>query len=119
IAGGGGGRSRVPRGASARADAGGPRPASWSIDMPNQFVAAERIARRRGLSRTEIDRFGLRSQTMAHLAWPQGRFDNEIVPVKPPVLDAPPQLTGETRTVDRDEGLRETSLEALAGLRPV
>jgi acetyl-CoA C-acetyltransferase len=111
--------SRVPLGASARADAGGPRPASWSIDMPNQFVAAERIARRRGLSRTEIDRFGLRSQTMAHLAWSQGRFDREIVPVKSPVLDADRQLTGETRTVDRDEGLRETSLEALAGLRPV
>jgi acetyl-CoA C-acetyltransferase len=87
--------------------------------MPNQFVAAERIARRRGLSRTEIDRFGLRSQTMAHLAWSQGRFDREIVPVKSPVLDADRQLTGETRTVDRDEGLRETSLEALAGLRPV
>ncbi len=111
--------SRVPLGAAARADAGVPRPASWSIDMPNQFVAAERIARRRGLSRTEIDRFGLRSQTMAHLAWSQGRFDREIVPVKSPVLDADRQLTGETRTVDRDEGLRETSLEALAGLRPV
>ena len=111
--------SRVPLGAAARADAGVPRPASWSIDMPNQFVAAERIAQRRGLSRAEIDRFGLRSQTMAHLAWSQGRFDREIVPVKSPVLDADRQLTGETRTVDRDEGLRETSLEALAGLRPV
>jgi len=111
--------SRVPLGASARADAGAPRPASWSIDMPNQFVAAERIARRRGLSRADVDRFGLRSQNSAQLAWSQGRFDREIVPVKSPVLDAGRQPTGETRMVDRDEGLRETSLEALAGLRPV
>jgi len=111
--------SRVPLGAAARADAGTPRPASWSIDLPNQFVAAERIARRRGLSRADVDRFGLRSQTSAQRAWSQGRFDREVVPVKSPVLDAGRQPTGETRTVDRDEGLRETSLEALAGLRPV
>ena len=41
------------------------------------------------------------------------------MPVKAPVAGADGQPTGETRTVDRDEGLRETSLEALAGLRPV
>lgn len=57
--------SRVPLGTAARADAGSPRPASWSIDMPNQYVAAERIARRRGLTRAEVDAFGLRSQTLA------------------------------------------------------
>ena len=111
--------SRVPLGAAVGTDAGTPRPASWGLDMPNQFVAAERIARRRGLSRAEIDRFGLRSQTMAQLAWSQGRFDREIVPVKAPVLDADRQPTGEARMVDRDEGLRGTSLAALAVLRPV
>ena len=110
--------SRVPLRANVGLDAGTPRPASWDIDLPNQFVAAERIARRRGLSRAEVDRFGLRSQTAAQLAWSQGRFDREVVPVKAPVLDAG-RPTGETRTVDRDEGLRETSLEALARLRPV
>jgi acetyl-CoA C-acetyltransferase len=52
--------SRVPLGTAARADAGSPRPATWSIDMPNQYVAAERIARRRGLTRAETDAFGLR-----------------------------------------------------------
>jgi acetyl-CoA C-acetyltransferase len=111
--------SRVPLRAAVGTDAGTPRPASWDIDLPNQFVAAERIAQRRGLSRSEVDRFGLRSQTMAQLAWSQGRFDREIVPVKAPVLGADRQPTGEARTVDRDQGLRETSLEALAGLRPV
>jgi acetyl-CoA C-acetyltransferase len=111
--------SRVPLRAAAGTDAGQPRPSSWDIDLPNQFVAAERIARRRGLSRADVDRFGLRSQTLAQLAWSQGRFDREIVPVKAPATGADGQPTGETRTVDRDEGLRATSLEALAGLRPV
>jgi acetyl-CoA C-acetyltransferase len=111
--------SGVPLGANRGVDVGQPRPGSWDIDLPNQYVAAERIARRRGLSRADTDRFGLRSQTAAQLAWSQGRFDREIVPVKAPVLDADHQPTGETRTVDRDEGLRETSLDALARLRPV
>ena len=111
--------SRVPLRAAVGTDAGTPRPASWDIDLPNQFVAAERIAQRRGLSRERLDAFGLRSQQSAQLAWSQGRFDREVVPVKAPVLDARRQPTGETRTVDRDEGLRQTSMAALAGLRPV
>jgi acetyl-CoA C-acetyltransferase len=111
--------SRVPLRAAVGTDAGNPRPASWNIDLPNQFAGAERIAKRRGITREDVDRFGLRSQTLARLAWSQGRFDREIVPVKAPSLDAEREPTGETRTVDRDEGLRETSLEALAALRPV
>ncbi len=111
--------SRVPLGSNVGNSVGTPRPDSWDIDMPNQYGAAERIAQRRGLSRDEIDRFGLRSQTLAQAAWAQGRFDRETVPVKAPVLDSERRPTGETRTVERDQGLRETSLEALAGLRPV
>jgi acetyl-CoA C-acetyltransferase len=111
--------SRVPLGAAAQAGAGTPRPSSWDIDMPNQFLAAERIAQRRGLSRADVDGWGLRSQSLAAAAWAQGRFDREIVPVKAPVLDGGREPTGETREVDRDEGLRETSLDALARLRPV
>ena len=111
--------SRVPLGAAAGADAGSPRPASWDIDLPNQYVAAERIAQRRGLSRAEVDAFGLRSQTLAQAAWAQGRFDREVVPVKAPGPDE-----AGTRVVDRDEGrgdegLRETSMAALARLKPV
>ena len=111
--------SRVPLGANAGTGVGTPKPDSWDIDLPNQYLAAERIAQRRGLSREDIDRFGLRSQTLAQTAWAQGRFDRETVPVKAPVLDAERRPTGETRTVDRDQGLRETNLEALARLRPV
>src|SRR6266702_8364118 len=92
--------SRVPLGTAARAGGATPRPATWDIDMPNQYVAAERIAKRRGLSRAETDAFGLRSQTLAQAAWAEGRFDREVVPVKAP------DEAG-TRVVDRDEGLRE------------
>ncbi|HEX3488025.1 MAG TPA: steroid 3-ketoacyl-CoA thiolase [Streptosporangiaceae bacterium] len=117
--------SRVPLGSAAGAtrpdgtSAGRPRPAEWAIDMPNQYLAAERIAQRRGLTRADLDQFGLRSQQLARQAWAEGRFDREIVPVKAPVLDAGHQPTGETRIIERDQGLRETSLDGLARLRPV
>jgi acetyl-CoA C-acetyltransferase len=111
--------SRVGLGANIGTGIGTPRPDSWTIDMPNQFEAAERIARRRGIGRADLDAFGLRSQQNARRAWAEGRFDREVVPVKAPVLDADGQPTGEVRTVDRDQGLRETSLDALAGLKPV
>ena len=111
--------SRVPLGANRGTGVGTPRPASWDIDLPNQFVAAERIAERRGLTRADLDEFGLRSQTRAARAWAEGRFEREVLPVKAPVLDGDGKPTGETRVVDRDQGLRETSAEALARLRPV
>jgi acetyl-CoA C-acetyltransferase len=111
--------SRVPLGANRGTGVGTPRPASWDIDMPNQFVAAERIAERRGLTRADLDEFGLRSQTRAAGAWSAGWFEREVLPVKAPVLDGDGKPTGETRVVDRDQGLRETSAAALAGLRPV
>jgi acetyl-CoA C-acetyltransferase len=111
--------SRIPLGTSAMAGGSSPRPASWSIDMPNQFVAAERIAERRGISRSDLDAFGLRSQQNAARAWAGGYFDREIVPVKAPALDADRQPTGESVTVDRDQGLRATTLQGLAALKPV
>ena len=100
--------SRVPLRSNVGTGVGSPRPDTWDIDLPNQFVAAERIARRRGLSRAETDAFGLRSQALARAAWAEGRFGREITPVK-----------AAGGMVDRDEGLRETSLDALARLKPV
>jgi len=111
--------SRVPLGTAAMAGGTSPRPATWNIDMPNQFEAAERIAKRRGLTRGDLDAFGLRSQRNAASAWAAGHFDREVVPVKAPVLDGDRQPTGESATVDRDQGLRETTAEGLAGLKPV
>jgi acetyl-CoA C-acetyltransferase len=87
--------------------------------MPNQFAAAERIAQRRGITRADLDAFGQASQRKAARAWAGGHFDREVLAVKAPVLDADRQPTGETATVDRDQGLRETSVEALAALKPV
>jgi acetyl-CoA C-acetyltransferase len=111
--------SRVPLRANLGVNAGTPRPESWSIDLPNQYVAAERIATLRGLSRMDIDGFGVRSQANAALAWSQGRFDREVIAVPAPVLDADGRPTAETRTVTRDQGLRDTTLEGLARLKPV
>jgi acetyl-CoA C-acetyltransferase len=111
--------SRVGLGANIGSGIGSPRPDSWTIDMPNQFEAAERIARRRGFSRAQIDEFGLGSQQKAQQACAEGRFDREIAPTKAPVLDSDGKPTGESRVVDRDQGLRETSLAALAALKPV
>ncbi|MEU0794455.1 steroid 3-ketoacyl-CoA thiolase [Amycolatopsis sp. NPDC005961] len=109
--------SRVPLGANR--GSGSPRPASWTIDLPNQYGAAERIAVRRGLTRADVDAFGVASQRKAAAAWEAGHFDREVVPVKAPVLAADGSATGETRLVGRDQGLRETTAEGLARLKPV
>ena len=111
--------SRVPLGANRGVDAGTPRPDSWTIDMPNQFLAAERIAERRGLTRADLDALGLKSQLNAAKAWDEGRFDREVAPIEAPVLDADGKPTDELRTVSRDQGMRETTLEGLGTLKSV
>jgi acetyl-CoA C-acetyltransferase len=111
--------SRVGLGANAGPDRSIIRAASWDIDMPDQFTAAERIAKRRGITREEIDAFGFASQQKAKVAWAEGRFDREISPIEAPVLDENKQPTAERALVTRDQGLRDTTLEGLAALKPV
>ncbi len=111
--------SHVPLGANVGENAGPRRPESWDIDMPNQFDAAERIADRRGITRADLDAFGLRSQQLAKQAWEEGRFDREILTVIAPERTKEGELTGEKLTVNRDQGLRDTTAESLAGLKPV
>ncbi|MGW4832526.1 steroid 3-ketoacyl-CoA thiolase [Amycolatopsis japonica] len=111
--------SRVPLGANRGEGIGTPRPQSWSIDMPNQYGAAERIAERRGITRLDVDRFGTESQAKAAAAWAAGHFDPEVVAVKAPVLGEDGTPTGETRLVARDQGLRDTTVEGLSKLKPV
>src|ERR1700687_5816116 len=107
--------SRVGLGANAGPDRALLRAESWDIDMPNQFEAAERIAKRRGITREEVDAFGLQSQQRAKQAWAEGRFHREVSPIEAPVLDEQRQPTGERQFVTRDQGLRDTTLESLAG----
>ncbi|MER7013126.1 steroid 3-ketoacyl-CoA thiolase [Saccharopolyspora sp. NPDC000359] len=110
--------SRVFLGAALAPDTGNPVPESWTIDLPDQFTAAERIARHRGITRADVDALGLASQRKAAVAWAEGRFDGQVIPVEAPVL-VDGSATGETALVSRDQGLRETTAEGLAKLNPV
>ena len=111
--------TRVPLGSNFQG--GRPLPPSYRqhYAFKNQFQGAEMVAREYGITREDTDRFGLESQLRAARAWQEGRFTREIVPIEAPVLDEQGQPTGEKRTVARDEGPRETSLEKLAALKPV
>jgi acetyl-CoA acyltransferase len=76
-------------------------------------LVAETHAREANASRGEQDAFALRSHHRAIAAIDAGRFDEEIVPVTIRHID------GTDTTVSRDEGpRRDTSMEALAKLRP-
>ncbi len=73
-----------------------------------QGISAELIADKWGISRDDMDAFGVRSQTLAQQATKEGRFEREILPV----LDA------EGNLMTTDEGLRETTTESLGKLKP-
>jgi acetyl-CoA C-acetyltransferase len=104
--------SRVPLHANKPAGLASVRPPGWPWDMPTQYDAAERIAARNGFTRAEVDAFGLRSQQRAQRAWAERVYDREIAPITT-------SHDGENVVVNRDEGLRETSREALATLKPI
>ena len=74
---------------------------------------AENVAQDFQISREDQDAFAVRSQAKAAAAQASGRFDVEIVPV--PI----PQRKGDPVLVGRDEHPRETSVEALAKLKPI
>jgi acetyl-CoA acyltransferase len=72
-----------------------------------QGLSAEMIADQWEIPRSELDELGLRSQRLAAKATEEGRFEREIVPM---------QVNGDTYATD--QGLRETTLEGLANLKP-
>ncbi len=110
--------SRVGLGANAMNGPGSSRPPDFPWDMPDQFGAAERIAQKYGITREDVDGLGLASQHKAARAWEEGRFDREVFALEAPVV-GPDGPTGSHQHVARDQGLRDTTAEALAGLRPV
>ena len=115
--------SRVPIGSnsSKKLGLGVPIPKSYfeSYEFTSQFEGAERIADAWGISRQDCDEFGFQSQQRAATAWEQGRFDSQIVSVQSPDLDEDGTPTGSTTTRSTDEGLRETTLDKLASLKPI
>ena len=72
-----------------------------------QGLSAEMIADQWEIPRSELDEFGLRSQQLAAKATEEGRFERETIPFA---------VNGDTYVTD--QGLRETTLEGLAGLKP-
>ncbi|MGC3873248.1 3-oxoadipyl-CoA thiolase [Halomonas sp. GXIMD04776] len=81
---------------------------AYGVDsMPE---TAENVAEQFSISREDQDAFALRSQQKAAAAQAAGRFAEEITPIKVPRRKQEPLI------FDKDEHLRETSLEKLAGL---
>jgi acetyl-CoA acyltransferase len=74
-----------------------------------QGISAELIADKWGLTRDDLDAFGMRSQQYALRATQEGRFQNEIIPV----------LGADGQMVSVDGGLRDTTMETLGNLKPV
>jgi acetyl-CoA acetyltransferase family protein len=73
-----------------------------------QGISAEMIAEKWDISREDMDKFALRSQQYAARARDEGRYDREMLPL----LDA------DGRLMNTDEGIRESTLEKLATLKP-
>lgn len=95
-------------------------PENWPWDAPQtQFEMAQRIADNRGITREDVDALGFASQQKAKAAQDAGHFDREIVPIEAPVLGEDGQPTGDTIKVEKDQGIRESTLEGLAALNPV
>jgi acetyl-CoA acetyltransferase family protein len=72
-----------------------------------QGLSAEMIADQWEIPRSDLDEFGLRSQQLAAKATEEGRFERETIPFA---------VNGDTYV--SDQGLRETTLEGLANLKP-
>ncbi len=113
--------SAVPMGATIPSEPSVGKPINknyWEqYEMTSQFDGAERIAKQWGISREDTDAFGKRSQDLAAQAWAEDRYGTQVVAIDAPDLGDDGSLADTTHNVARDEGLRDTSIEALAGLR--
>ncbi|MER3421360.1 MAG: steroid 3-ketoacyl-CoA thiolase [Chloroflexota bacterium] len=113
VAGGVESMSRVPIGSNMSVY-GDPFPPELRAmyELVHQGVAAEKIAKKWGISRREADEFGALSHQRAARARAEGFFDAEIVPVTV-------RVDGEERVVKEDEGIRPgTTADSIAHLKP-
>jgi len=88
----------------------------------SMIKTAETVAQRYGVSRERQDEYGFLSQQRIQAAWEAGRLANEIVPmtVRKTVTDKISGVSHEEEIIiDRDEGMRVTTLEGLRDLKPV
>ncbi len=77
-------------------------------------ITAEFLAQIHGIQREDMDKFSLRSHQLAAKAREEGKFANEIIPIMGHDEEGTPFM------VEHDETIRaDTTLESLAGLRPV
>jgi acetyl-CoA acyltransferase len=84
-----------------------------------QGLSAEKIADKWGLSREDLDAFSAQSQQRAMRARDEGRFDNEIIPVRSIHRDKDTGDVSESdEMVTADEGIRDSTVESLAKLKP-
>jgi acetyl-CoA acyltransferase len=115
IAGGVESMSRVPMGSNA-VSPGTPFPPELMelYDLVPQGISAELIARKYGISRKQMDEFGVRSHQLAHDATQKGRFKSQLMPVEISLNG-----NGHHDLLTQDEGIRaNASYEATASLQP-
>jgi acetyl-CoA acetyltransferase family protein len=115
IAGGVESMSRVPMGSNAMSP-GYPFPPELTelYDLVPQGISAELIARKYGISRKQMDEFGVRSHKLAHEATQKGYFNSQIMPVEVSLNG-----NGHTEPFSSDEGIRAAaSYEATSALQP-
>jgi acetyl-CoA acyltransferase len=116
IAGGVESMTRVPMGSNAMSP-GSPFPPELMelYDLVPQGISAELIARKYGISRQQMDEFGVRSHRLAHEATAKGYFSSQIMPI-----DVSLDGNGHTELFSRDEGIRPgATYEATSALQPV
>jgi acetyl-CoA acyltransferase len=115
IAGGVESMSRVPMGSNASSP-GTPFPPELMelYDLVPQGISAELIARKYGISRQQMDEFGVRSHQLAQQATEQGRFKSQLLPIEVSLNG-----NGQHDLFTKDEGIRPTaSYAATAALQP-
>ncbi len=115
--------SRIPIGINSNKSLGlgVPIPKTYfeQYEMTSQFEGAERIADKYGISRDDTDGLAFASQARAATAWAEDRFGGQYITVQAPDRDEEGNVLDTSHTVARDEGMRETTLEKLATLKPV